>query len=166
MRVLFIVFIFSIRLLHSQADSNSSIGRVNNPNVEYQDVQPRFHVTVEPTNRNEPSFIKMNYHGRDTTFELVYDPTYNGTAEELHKAMAEGLLEKYYVIEQDGRLYEHIKPLPPPQASLLEEYWMYGAVILIAAGFIFYRIAYTKRQAKANDGDGATEDKNELPDGH
>ena len=143
MKTILFILIFCFSLSIGQNDSNNHIGQINNPQTANSNEPLNITIYSSSEDRSEPTLIKSRYNGKDTTFELVYDATFKGTTKELAEAIQSGTMQKYYVIEADGKLYERIKAVQFEE-SFFEQYWTYiGIAILLGVG-IFYELYANK----------------------
>ena len=155
MKTILFILIFSCSLLIGQNDSNNHIGQINNPQTSNSNEPLNITIYSSSEDRSKPTLIKSTYNGKDTIFELVYDTTFKGTAKELAEAIQSGVMEKYYVIDKDGKLYERIKVVEFEE-SFFEQYWTYiGIAILLGAG-IFYKFYSNKNSVDLDAEDDET----------
>ena len=82
---------------------------------------------------------------KDSLVDVILDPTFTGTDEELLYKINAGELEKYLVIENDGKLYERIKvPVVVDNETFIEKHFMLLCGLLVIFGFGFYKYLGTK----------------------
>ncbi len=142
MKNILLQIILSSNILIGQVDSAYRIGEINNTNVTNTSKVANLTIYYNSEDRSEPTLLKANYNGKDTIYELVYDVTYKGTAKELSEGIQSGAIEKYYVLEKDGKLYERIKPVIFEE-SFFEKYWIYFGIIILIIGTFYYKL-YSK----------------------
>jgi hypothetical protein len=152
MKTILFILIFSFGLSIGQNDSNNHIGQINNPQTANSNEPQNITIYSASEDRSKPTLIKSTYNGKDTTFELVYDTTFKGTTKELTEAIQSGVMEKYYVIDKDGKLYERIN-IVQFEESFFEQYWTYiGIAILLGFG-IFHKLSSNKDSVDEEEDD-------------
>lgn len=146
MKIILFILIFNLGLVIGQNDSNNHIGQLNNPEISNLNKPLNIVIYTLSESRSKPTLIKSKYNNKDTVFELVYDKTFKGTAQELAEAIQSGAMQKHYVIEADGKLHEKIKVVQFEE-SIFEKYCAYiGIAILLGAG-VFYKL-YANRNSE------------------
>ena len=90
---------------------------------------------------------------RDSLLDVILDPTFHGTDQELVDKINAGELEKYLVVDNDNKLYERIRvPVVVDNETFIEKNFMLLFGLLIVFGFGLYK--YLGIKDKKNEGVG------------
>lgn len=161
MNLISLYVFLSINILCGQTNSINTIGQLNDPNAPPGNQIAEATIYSQPADRSKPTLLKIKYPNYDTIVELVYDPTYKGTAIELEEGVNAGTLERYIVIEQDDKFHERVKVVVFEE-SFLEKYWIYIGLGLAIAVFAYYKLTIQKQSIDNEIAETDTTEKTDL----